>query len=74
MLVRTDFGEWERFDCGVGEFMVGLLTDVRFGFPTSRIAAHCFLSQAPTGREARLIPTGSVAHARDDPVREKESP
>ncbi|MGW1087163.1 hypothetical protein ACWD4L_12600 [Streptomyces sp. NPDC002596] len=47
VLVRTDFGEWERFDCGVGEFTVGLLTDVRFGFPTSRIAAHCFLSQAP---------------------------
>lgn len=31
----------------LGMDLVGLLTDVRFGFPTSRIAAHCFLSQAP---------------------------
>nr|WSW65008.1 hypothetical protein OG461_01715 [Streptomyces sp. NBC_00995] len=43
VLVRTDFGGWERHDCGTGEFVVRLLTDERLGHPTSRIAAHCFV-------------------------------
>ncbi|WP_371601960.1 SMI1/KNR4 family protein [Streptomyces sp. NBC_01220] len=46
VLVRTDFDTWERYDCGMGEFLVRLLTDVALGYPTSRIAAHCFADYA----------------------------
>ncbi|MFG2627930.1 hypothetical protein [Streptomyces sp. NPDC048473] len=44
VLVRHDFHSWERFDCGFGEFVLRMLTDVQFGFPTSGIAAHSFVS------------------------------
>ncbi|MER6117616.1 SMI1/KNR4 family protein [Streptomyces sp. NPDC001743] len=46
VLVRTDFDTWERYECGVGEFLVRLLTDTGLGHPTSRIAAHCFADYA----------------------------
>ncbi|MER5347984.1 hypothetical protein ABT030_48605 [Streptomyces mirabilis] len=38
------FGDWERFDCGLGEFLVRMLTDVQYGFPTSRLHVHFFQS------------------------------
>src|SRR4051794_13877109 len=38
------FGEWERFDCGLGEFLVRMLTDRTYGFPTSRLHVHFFQS------------------------------
>ncbi|MGW2590631.1 hypothetical protein ACWCXC_10205 [Streptomyces sp. NPDC001515] len=51
--VRTDLGgweedasdgdAWERYDCGVAEFLVRMLTDTGVGYPTAGIAAHCFL-------------------------------
>ncbi|MFI2760753.1 hypothetical protein ACH5A3_18025 [Streptomyces echinatus] len=37
-----EFGDWQRFDCGLGEFLVRMLTDVQFGFPTSRLRVHTF--------------------------------
>ncbi|WP_326733589.1 hypothetical protein [Streptomyces sp. NBC_01022] len=46
VLVRTDFDTWETYECGAGEFIVRLLTDVRLPYPTGRIAAHCFLDYA----------------------------
>ncbi|MFI6947983.1 hypothetical protein [Streptomyces sp. NPDC050422] len=46
VLVRTDFDTWERYECGAGEFIVRLLTDVGLSYPTGRIAAHCFLDYA----------------------------
>ncbi|MFD9719080.1 hypothetical protein [Streptomyces sp. NPDC059076] len=42
VLVESDFGDWERFDCGTGEFIVRMLTDVQFGFPTRRTPLHYF--------------------------------
>ncbi|GLF97161.1 hypothetical protein [Streptomyces yaizuensis] len=36
------YDEWQRFDCGTGEFLVRMLTDETFGFPTSRLAGHYF--------------------------------
>lgn len=40
-----DYGEdWERFDCGLGEFVVRMLTDRMYGFPTSRLDVHFFRS------------------------------
>jgi hypothetical protein len=46
MLVREDHdGEWQRFDCGVGEFLARLLTDVGLGFPPSYLLdSHFFES------------------------------
>lgn len=38
------FGDWERFDCGLGEFLVRMLTDRMYAFPTSRLQAHFFQS------------------------------
>ncbi|MET7379001.1 hypothetical protein ABZT08_09230 [Streptomyces sp. NPDC005526] len=38
------FGECERFDCGLGEFLVRMLTDRTYAFPTSRLDAHFFQS------------------------------
>ncbi|MEU9015419.1 hypothetical protein AB0D12_38080 [Streptomyces sp. NPDC048479] len=38
VLVQHDFGDGERFVCGVGEFILRMLTDVQFGFPTSHVA------------------------------------
>ncbi|MFI6486051.1 hypothetical protein [Streptomyces sp. NPDC050564] len=38
------FGDWERFDCGLGEFLVRMLTDRTYGFPTSRLHVHFFRS------------------------------
>ncbi|RKE05167.1 hypothetical protein BX266_7434 [Streptomyces sp. TLI_171] len=36
VLVRDDVtSEWQQFDCGVGEFLARLLTDVALGFPSS---------------------------------------
>lgn len=46
VLVRTDFDTWERHESGMGEFLVRLLTDERLGYPTHRIAAHCFMDYA----------------------------
>ncbi|TXS39916.1 hypothetical protein [Streptomyces sp. OR43] len=46
VLVRPDFDAWERYDCGMGEFLVRLLTDAELGYPTSRIAGHCYLDYA----------------------------
>lgn len=43
VLVRTDFGTWERYECGAGEFIVRLLTDGGVLPSPGRIAAHCFL-------------------------------
>ncbi|WP_445528329.1 hypothetical protein [Streptomyces cyslabdanicus] len=37
-----EFGDWERFDCGLGEFLFRMLTDVQYGFPTSHLHAHFF--------------------------------
>ncbi|MFB7113338.1 hypothetical protein [Streptomyces sp. NPDC056190] len=37
-----DFGDWERFDCGLGEFLFHMLTDVQYGFPTGHLHAHFF--------------------------------
>ncbi|MFF4350226.1 hypothetical protein [Streptomyces sp. NPDC001530] len=45
VLVQSDFGEWQRFDCGTGEFILRLLTDREppFGFPpAAKLAAHWF--------------------------------
>ncbi|MEU5402212.1 hypothetical protein ABZ348_23285 [Streptomyces sp. NPDC005963] len=42
VLVEFHFDEWERYDCGMGEFLVRMLTDVQFGFPTRRISTHYF--------------------------------
>ncbi|MGA4840649.1 hypothetical protein [Streptomyces sp. G45] len=39
-----EFGAWKRFDCGLGEFLVRLLVDRAYGFPTSRLPAHVFES------------------------------
>jgi hypothetical protein len=47
VLVQSDFVSWTRYDCGIGEFLVRLLADVAFGFPTSRVADHCFVSHLP---------------------------
>ncbi|MFC8721388.1 hypothetical protein [Kitasatospora sp. NPDC057198] len=46
ILVRDDTaGEWQQFDCGVGEFLARLLTDVGLGFPPSYLMdAHFFES------------------------------
>ncbi|GGW62193.1 hypothetical protein GCM10010503_44300 [Streptomyces lucensis JCM 4490] len=39
-----EYGDWRRFDCGLGEFLVRMLTDVRYGFPTSHQRTHYFES------------------------------
>jgi hypothetical protein len=45
VLVREAPGEeWRRFDCGMGEFLARLLTDVSFGFPPSLLDSHFFES------------------------------
>ncbi|GAA3043011.1 hypothetical protein [Streptomyces glomeratus] len=38
------YGDWERYDCGLGEFLVRMLTDPMYAFPTSRLDAHFFCS------------------------------
>lgn len=47
VLVQHDFSDWEQFDCGVGEFILRMLTDLQFGYPTSHMAVHHF---TPIGR------------------------
>ncbi|MEU5024646.1 hypothetical protein [Streptomyces milbemycinicus] len=45
VLVQYNSGEWQRFDCGTGEFILRMLTDRQepFAFPTAaRMAAHWF--------------------------------
>ncbi|MGW1143588.1 hypothetical protein ACWD6I_00710 [Streptomyces sp. NPDC002454] len=37
------WGEWERFDCGVGEFLLRMLVDEQAGFPTTRLDTHYFM-------------------------------
>ncbi|MFJ4880900.1 hypothetical protein ACIP93_37620 [Streptomyces sp. NPDC088745] len=46
VLVRDDFtSEWRQFNCGVGEFLARLLTDVGLGFPPSYLLdGHSFES------------------------------
>jgi hypothetical protein len=39
------FGDLERFDCGLGEFLFRMLTDRMYGFPTSRLHVHFFHSR-----------------------------
>ncbi|MFC9931738.1 hypothetical protein [Streptomyces sp. NPDC127190] len=39
-----EFGAWERYDCGMGEFLVRMLADVQYGFPTCRLPGHYFRS------------------------------
>lgn len=46
VLAQPDFDVWERFGCGVGEFVLRMLTDLQFGFPTSGLTAHYFRSSA----------------------------
>jgi hypothetical protein len=47
LLVREDSGgEWQRFDCGLGEFLARLLTEVGLGFPPSYLLdSHFFESR-----------------------------
>ncbi|WP_406451041.1 hypothetical protein OG782_14720 [Streptomyces sp. NBC_00876] len=47
VLVQYDFGDWERFDCGMGEFILRMLTDVQYGFPTSHQAVHYYRPLTP---------------------------
>ncbi|MDT0542346.1 SMI1/KNR4 family protein [Streptomyces lonegramiae] len=45
VLVLKDFNDWQRFDCGTGEFILRMLTDRKqpFSFPpAARVAAHWF--------------------------------
>ncbi|MFF1570780.1 hypothetical protein ACFVY1_46945 [Streptomyces sp. NPDC058293] len=58
------FGEWERFDCGLGEFLVRMLTDRRYGFPTSRLHVHFF--QRALARNPGGSPPGGIASGDGD--------
>ncbi|MET8102283.1 hypothetical protein ABZV29_38550 [Streptomyces sp. NPDC005236] len=42
VLAQHDFGNWGQFDCGVPEFILRMLTDIQFEFPTSHMAVHYF--------------------------------
>ncbi|MGW5349554.1 hypothetical protein ACWERV_03420 [Streptomyces sp. NPDC004031] len=46
VVARTEGREDEQHDCGAGEFLLRLLTDVRLGHPASRARDHRFTSFA----------------------------
>ncbi|WP_225821472.1 hypothetical protein [Streptomyces naphthomycinicus] len=46
-VVTQSEGDEQRFDCGAGEFIVRMLTDVQLGYPTSRASGHFFVSHGP---------------------------
>lgn len=47
VVTQPEGGDDQRFDCGAGEFLFRMLTDVQLGYPMSHAAGHFFVSHGP---------------------------
>lgn len=44
VVTRSECGDERYFDCGAGEFILRMLTDVQLGYPMSHASGHFFVS------------------------------
>ena len=47
VVTQSDGGDEQQFDCGAGEFILRMLTDVQLGHPMSHASGHFFVSYGP---------------------------
>ncbi|MET8582235.1 hypothetical protein ABZX39_15300 [Streptomyces collinus] len=47
VVTQSEGDDEQQFDCGAGEFILRMLTDVQLGYPTSHASGHFFVSYDP---------------------------
>ncbi|WP_327137422.1 hypothetical protein OG585_27510 [Streptomyces sp. NBC_01340] len=47
VVAQSEVDDEKRFDCGAGEFILRMLTDVQLGYPMSHASGHFFVSYGP---------------------------
>jgi hypothetical protein len=47
VVALSEFDDDKRFDCGAGEFILRMLTDVQMGHRVSHASGHFFVSYGP---------------------------